>query len=96
MEHRPVSRVLYKLFLVEEILTMNERDQELLDKQLHGQNIMPRSDGVMILAILAVFFTGIAVGGFLYAYTDDPVQIAANDTVLPITQPHNAPRLMSQ
>jgi len=69
---------------------MNERDQELLEKQLHGQNIVPRSDGVMILAILAVFFTGIAVGGFLYAYTDDPVQIAANDTVLQTIVPHGA------
>lgn len=68
---------------------MNRRDQELLDKQLRGLNIAPRSDGIMILAILAVFFTGIAIGGFLYAYTDNPVQIAANDTVL--TQPHGAP-----
>jgi len=67
---------------------MNRRDQELLDKQSHGLNITPRSDGIMILAILAVFFTGIAIGGFLYAYTDTPVQIAANDTVL--AQPHGA------
>jgi hypothetical protein len=88
VERLKVSRVLYKLFFVEEILKMNRRDQELLDKQLHGLNLTPRSDGVMILAILAVFFTGIAIGGFLYAYTNNPVQIAANDTVL--TQPHGA------
>ncbi len=35
---------------------MDQRDQELLDKQLRQLNPSPRSDGVMILAILAVFF----------------------------------------
>ena len=34
---------------------MNQRDQELLDKQLHGQTLAVRSDGVMILAIFACF-----------------------------------------
>ena len=58
---------------------MNRRDRELLDKQLHAVYVAPRSDGVLMLAILAVFFAGIAVGGFLYAYTSEPIQFAAND-----------------
>jgi hypothetical protein len=69
---------------------MNRRDQELLDKQLH---IAPRHDGVMILAILAVFLTGMAFGGFVSAYTDQPGpkvtsnQIALNDVVPPTSSP---------
>jgi len=35
---------------------MDQRDQELLDKQLRQLNPSPRSDSVMMLAILAVFF----------------------------------------
>jgi hypothetical protein len=59
---------------------MNRRDQELLQKQLHSIYAAPRSDGVLMLAVLAVFFAGIALGGFLYAFTAEPLQIAANDT----------------
>ena len=33
-----------------------------------------------MLALAAVFFTGMAVGGFLFAYTDQsPLRVAAND-----------------
>ncbi len=71
---------------------MNRRDQELLDKQLHGLNVTPRSEGVMMLAILAVFCTGMALGGFLYAYTDEPVRIASNDTVAAISHVPGAPQ----
>jgi hypothetical protein len=60
---------------------MNRRDKELLDKQLHAIYVPPRNDGVLMLAVLAVFFAGIALGGFLYAYTSEPgpgpVQVAS-------------------
>ncbi len=59
---------------------MDRRDRELLDKQLRHVQIIPRNDGVMALA-LAVFFTGMALGGFVYAYTGAPVQIAAQQAV---------------
>jgi hypothetical protein len=58
---------------------MNRRDQELLDKQLSCLRLAPRHDGVMILAILAVFLVGMTVGGFLYAFTERPMRVAAND-----------------
>ncbi len=57
---------------------MNRRDRELLDKQLHAIYVAPRNEGVLMLAVLAVFFAGITLGGFLYAYTSEPVQFAAN------------------
>ncbi len=57
---------------------MNRRDQELLDRQLH---VAPRHDGVMMVAILTVFLAGMAIGGFLSAYTDEPgpTRIASNE-----------------
>jgi len=68
---------------------MNQRDEELLDKQLHGLTMTPRHDGTMILAVLGIFFAGIALGGFLYAFTDEPpVRIAANDAAPVISTMH--------
>lgn len=67
---------------------MNRRDQELLDKQLHAIYVPPRNDGVLMLAVVAVFLAGITLGSFLFAYTSEPgpspVQVAA--IAPPITQ----------
>jgi hypothetical protein len=60
---------------------MTRHDQELLEKQLHGIDGAP-PNGVLMLATAAVFFAGMAVGGFLFAYTDQPpMRLAANDIV---------------
>jgi hypothetical protein len=65
---------------------MNRRDQELLDKQLH---VAPRHDGIMMLAIVAVFLGGMALGGFLSAFSSEPgpTQIASNDMTAAIAPP---------
>jgi hypothetical protein len=63
---------------------MDQRDKELLDKQLRGINPSPRNDSVMILAVVAVFFAGMTVGGFLSA---EPIQIASNDAAPAISLP---------
>src|SRR6266567_913432 len=65
-----------------------QRDQELLDKQLRQLSPYPRGDGVLILAMLAVFFSGMALGGFLFAYENEPVQIALNDAPHAILNPN--------
>jgi hypothetical protein len=58
-----------------------------LEKQLHGIDHRP-PDGVLTLAIAAVFFAGMAVGGFVVAYTDQPpVRMAANDIAALTSQP---------
>ncbi len=66
---------------------MTPHDQELLDKQLRGtDNRLP--EGVLMLALAAVFFTGMAVGGFLFNYTDQPpLRLAANDVAASTSQP---------
>lgn len=65
---------------------MNRRDRELLDRQLRALYIPPRSDGVLMLAVLAVFFAGIALGGFLYAYTSEPGPVHVAAIASPIAQ----------
>ena len=58
---------------------MTPNDQELLERQLHGIDNRP-PEGILMLSIAAVFFAGMAVGGFLFAYADQPpLQLAAND-----------------
>ena len=60
---------------------MTRHDQELLDKQLSRVDSRP-PEGVLMLAIATVFFAGMAVGGFLFAYTDQPpLRMAANDII---------------
>jgi hypothetical protein len=72
---------------------MDQRDQELLDKQLRRLNPSPRSEGVMVLAVLTVFFTGMAFGGFLFAYKSEPMRIAANDGIPAMSFLNGAPTL---
>ena len=55
---------------------MDKQAQKLLDKQLRGI-IPPRHDGVIILAIVTVFFAGMALGGALFAHKSEPMQIAS-------------------
>lgn len=57
---------------------MDQRDQQLLDRQLGRIIPPPRNDGALMLAIAAVFFAGIAIGGFIFAQASKPpMQTAA-------------------
>ena len=67
---------------------MDRHDQELLDRQLGHLMPPPRSDGVLILAILAVFFGGMALGGFLFGYESGPTRLAANNVPPAMSFPH--------
>jgi hypothetical protein len=68
---------------------MNQRDQELLDKQMRRFGPAPRNDGTMTLALVAVFLAGMTVGTFAFAYKGGPVRVAANGVIatnqVPIT-----------
>ena len=66
---------------------MTPHDQELLDKQLGRVDHRP-AEGVFMLAMATVFFAGMALGGFLFAYTDQPpLRVAANDIAAHTRQP---------
>ncbi len=58
----------------------NRRDQELLDKQLRRFGRNPRSDGTLILALVAAFLAGMTVGAVAFAFKADPARMAASAT----------------
>ena len=68
---------------------MDQRDQELLDKQLRAVR-RPRNDGTMILMLVAVFFAGLTLGGVLIARESEPMRIASNDATAMISVPPGA------
>ena len=57
---------------------MDRRDWELLDKQLQGSDPSRRNDGVPVLTVAAVFFSGMIIGGILFAPETQPMRIASN------------------
>jgi hypothetical protein len=61
-------------------MQMDLHDQELLDRQLRNLHVPPRRDGVVIAAILAVFFGGILVGSLL-SEPLEPTRTAANEPI---------------
>jgi hypothetical protein len=86
-----LSRVLFEQLFVAEIAEMDQRDQELLDKQLRRLNPSPRNNSVMVLAVLGVFFAGVTLGGFLSGHISEATQIASNDATPAISLPNGAP-----
>ena len=88
-ERWPLSHVWY--FCGKQISKMDQRDQELLDKQLRRLHPSPLSDGVMVFAFLVAFLTSMALGGFLFGYESEPTQIASNDVMPAISLPHGVP-----
>ena len=57
---------------------MEQRDWELLDKQVRGLS-PPRNDVIMVLTLAAVFFAGMTLGGLLFPREGEPMQIASSD-----------------
>jgi hypothetical protein len=69
---------------------MDQRDWELLDKQLRGSNFSSRSDSFTIWMVVAVFFTGIAFGGIASTSENRPTQIASSHTAAMVCE-YNGP-----
>jgi hypothetical protein len=63
---------------------MDQRDLELLDKQMRAINRAPRRDGVIIVTVLMVFLAGMTVGSLLAGSANEPTRVAAND-VAPVS-----------
>ncbi len=60
---------------------MEQRDWELLDKQMRGlsppRNPL-RNDAIMVLTLAAVFFAGMTLGG-LFAHENESMRFAWNN-----------------
>jgi hypothetical protein len=61
----------------ETTIVMDRRDQEFLSKQLRHLPPSPRSEGTMILAIVAVFLAGVTVGALMFDYQATAMQTQA-------------------
>ena len=71
---------------------MNERDQELLDKQLWGLSpSAPPQRHALFLACAAAFLGGLVIGGFLFAHDGKQTQMTARDVPTVLTFLNNAP-----
>lgn len=57
---------------------MDQRDWELLDKQLRRSS-PPQNDVIVSLTVAAVFLAGFAVGGILFAHENEPAQLPSNN-----------------
>lgn len=62
---------------------MDPSDLELLDKQMGHITPAPPNNGVLMLVIAAVFFAGIAFGGYLSTLQDEPLMRTASTQMLP-------------
>lgn len=71
---------------------MDRRDQEFLSKQLRHLPPSPRSDGSMILVIVAVFLGGMTVGALMVDYQAPPTQAGARTrTAMAVPGPSPVP-----
>ena len=75
-------------------LKMDQRDQDLLRKQVGRLTPAARNDGVLILATLVVFFGGVAIGGFLFGNERVPTRIAFNDAPPAASYPIAPPTML--
>jgi NhaP-type Na+/H+ or K+/H+ antiporter len=58
---------------------MDQRDRLLLQKQVGQSAIRRHSNGLLISAIVAVFFAGLTLGAFLFAPKPEPTRTAMNE-----------------
>jgi len=76
---------------------MNQRDQELLDKQLWGvSRSPPRNGGILGVGFIAVFLVGIAIGDVLFARTSKRIQTASHDVTAALSLPNDVPPATGQ
>jgi hypothetical protein len=65
---------------------MNERDQELLDKQLWGVSPSPPPRGEkLVLAFVAAFLGGLLIGGILFPHKSNQIQVTTGDTPIALS-----------
>lgn len=66
---------------------MDQRDKELLEKQLSWVRPSPRRDGISMLLALAFFVAGLLLGSTLFAFFDRPMLMASNSSPAAVTIP---------
>jgi hypothetical protein len=76
---------------------MNQRDLELLDKELWGVSPSPpRSGDIIGAGFVTAFLAGIAIGGILFTHDSKQTQIASHDAVAAISLLNGVPPVREQ
>jgi hypothetical protein len=76
---------------------MNQRDLELLDKELWGVSPSPPRSGDIIGAVfVTAFLAGIVIGGVLFTHDSKQTQIASHDAVAAISLLNGVPPVREQ
>ena len=73
---------------------MNQRDVELLDKQLWGVSPTSRNGETIGLMVVGVFLAGMTIGGILFAHENKQMQIKSHDAMAAISRLNNTPLIM--
>jgi hypothetical protein len=68
---------------------MDQRDWELLDKQLRGANLPQRTDRLTVLTVVALFLAGIAFGSLAVTPQSTPIRVALNHTTAAMACDYN-------
>jgi len=74
---------------------MDQRDWELLDKQLRGANLPQRNDSLTVFTVVAVLLAGIAFGSLVVTHESSPTRVASNHTVAMACDYNGACRIRS-
>jgi hypothetical protein len=74
-------------------ISMEQRDWELLDRQLQGANFPRRNYSLTVLMVVAVFFAGIASGRLVVTHESRPIRIASNHTTAMVCEYNGACRI---
>jgi hypothetical protein len=60
---------------------MDQRDRELLDKQMGRLQPTPGQAGTLIAVVVGVFLVGVTFGGLMFS-SSEPIRVAANDVAV--------------
>jgi hypothetical protein len=71
---------------------MNRREWELLDKQLWGIRPHPPVSGaVLSFGFIAVFLSGLLLGGWLFAHKSNQMQVTSGEQMIALFQTNGLP-----
>jgi hypothetical protein len=60
---------------------MDQRDRELLEKQLRQLNVPSRHEGTAILMLVCMFLAGVTLGGIWFGPQNEHTRIASKDVM---------------
>ena len=70
---------------------MNRREWELLDKQLGVVDHPPMGGAVLSFGFIAVFLSGLLLGGWLFAHKSNQMQVTSGEQIIALFNANDSP-----